>query len=117
MTDLAGDCTRVAEILLSHGVRVNPNRTAKERLALYIQREPRETGSFHFSAIEPGAYTLTITAGGFTDEKTNVSVVSGENPPLPPVVLQIAPAISKVDVTLPPQIPLRKSREGVKDPD
>jgi len=36
------------------------------------------------------------------DEKTNVSVVSGENPPLPPVVLQIAPAISKVDVTLPP---------------
>jgi hypothetical protein len=61
-----------------------------------------QTGSFHFSAVEPGAYTLTITAGGFTDEKTNVSVVSGENPPLPPVVLQIAPAISKVDVTLPP---------------
>jgi Carboxypeptidase regulatory-like domain len=61
-----------------------------------------QTGSFHFSAVEPGAYSLTITAGGFTDEKTNVSVVSGENPPLPPVVLQIAPAISKVDVTLPP---------------
>ena len=61
-----------------------------------------QTGSFHFSAVEPGAYTLTITAGGFTDEKTNVSVVSGENPPLPPVVLQIATAISKVDVSLPP---------------
>ena len=61
-----------------------------------------QTGSFHFLAVEPGAYTLTVTAGGFTDEKTNVSVVSGENPPLPPVVLQIAPAISKVDVTLPP---------------
>ncbi len=61
-----------------------------------------QTGSFHFSAVEPGVYTLNITAGGFTDEKTNVSVVSGENPPLPPVVLQIAPASSKVDVTLPP---------------
>jgi hypothetical protein len=61
-----------------------------------------QTGSLHFSAVEPGAYTLTITAGGFMDEKTNVSVVSGENPPLPPVVLQIAPAIGKVDVTLPP---------------
>src|SRR5215471_6255261 len=61
-----------------------------------------QTGSFHFSAVEPGAYALTITAAGFTDQKTNVSVVSGENPPLPPVVLQIAPAISKVDVTLPP---------------
>ncbi|HEY4362192.1 MAG TPA: carboxypeptidase-like regulatory domain-containing protein [Bryobacteraceae bacterium] len=61
-----------------------------------------QTGSFHFSAVEPGAYTLTITAGDFTDEKTNISVVSGENPPLPPIVLQIAPAISSVDVTLPP---------------
>jgi hypothetical protein len=61
-----------------------------------------QTGSFHFSAVEPGAYTLTITAGGFTDEKINLSVVSGENPPLPPVVLQIAPSISTVDVTLPP---------------
>src|SRR6516162_11323310 len=61
-----------------------------------------QTGSFHFSAVEPGAYALTITAAGFTDQKTDVSVVSGENPPLPPVVLQIAPAISKVEVTLPP---------------
>ncbi len=61
-----------------------------------------QTGSFHFSAVEPGAYTLTITAGGFTDAKTDISVVSGENPPLPPVVLQIASAVSKVDVTLPP---------------
>src|SRR6516162_5192234 len=61
-----------------------------------------QTGSFHFSAVEPGGYALTITAAGFADQKTNVSVVAGENPPLPPVVLQIAPAISKVDVTLPP---------------
>ena len=41
-------------------------------------------GSFHFSAVEPGAYTLTIKADGFTDGTPNVSVVSGENPPLPP---------------------------------
>lgn len=61
-----------------------------------------EAGSFHFSAVEPGTYTLTITAIGFTDQKTDLSVVSGENPPLPAVVLQIAPAVSKVDVTLPP---------------
>jgi hypothetical protein len=61
-----------------------------------------ETGSFHFSAVEPGAYTLNVTAGGFTDQKTDVSVVSGENPPLPLLVLQIAPAVSQVDVTLPP---------------
>jgi hypothetical protein len=61
-----------------------------------------QTGSFHFSAVEPGPYDLTITAAGFTDQKTNVSVVPGENPPLTPVVLQIAPAVSQVDVSLPP---------------
>ena len=61
-----------------------------------------ETGSFHFSAVAPAAYTLTITAAGFADEKTKASVVSGENAPLPPVVLQIAPDVSTVDVTLPP---------------
>jgi len=59
-----------------------------------------QAGSFHFSAVEPGPYTLTIAAGGFTDRKTDVSVVSGENPPLPPSVLQVAPSISKVDVGL-----------------
>jgi len=59
-----------------------------------------QAGSFHFSAVEPGTYALTITAGGFTDRKTTVSVVSGENPPLPPAVLQVAPAVSKVDVGL-----------------
>lgn len=61
-----------------------------------------QTGSFHFSAVEPGAYALTIRAAGFTDQNTNVSVISGENPPLPPAVLQIAPASTKVDVGLPP---------------
>jgi hypothetical protein len=61
-----------------------------------------QAGLFHFSAVEPGNYVLTMTAAGFTDQKTNVSVVSGENPPLAPVVLQVAPAVSKVDVGLSP---------------
>lgn len=61
-----------------------------------------ETGAFHLSAVEPGTYTLTIAALGFIDQKTNVVVVPGDNPPLPPIVLEVAPAVSKVDVTLPP---------------
>ena len=78
-------------------VRLQPPESTALRTTLTDQ-----TGSFHFTAVEPGAYALTITAAGFTDQKTNVSVVSGENPPLAPVVLQIAPAISQVDVSLPP---------------
>ncbi len=60
-----------------------------------------ETGSFHFSDVARGAYTLTLKADGFADSNTEVSVVSGENPSLPPVILQIAPAVTKVDVGLP----------------
>jgi hypothetical protein len=61
-----------------------------------------ETGSFHFSDVARGGYTLTIKADGFTDWNTEVPVVSGENPPLPPVILEISPAVTKVDVGLPP---------------
>jgi Carboxypeptidase regulatory-like domain len=61
-----------------------------------------QAGSFHFSAVEPGTYVLTIAALGFTDHKANISVLAGENPALPPVVLLVAPAINKVDVHLPP---------------
>lgn len=61
-----------------------------------------QTGSFHFSAVEPGSYSLSITAAGFTDQTAKVSVTAGDNPPLSPIVLQIAPSISKVDVGLPP---------------
>ncbi len=62
-----------------------------------------QTGSFHFSTVEPGDYALTITASGFADQNTKVSVISGENPPLPTVVLRIAPASTTVDVGLPPR--------------
>jgi hypothetical protein len=61
-----------------------------------------QVGSFHFSSVEPGSYALTIAALGFTDLETNLSVVAGENPTLPPAVLQVAPARSTVDVGLSP---------------
>lgn len=61
-----------------------------------------ETGAFHFSALVSAAYTLTITAAGFANWNTKVSVVPGENAPFPPVVLQVAPNVSTVQVGLPP---------------
>jgi hypothetical protein len=59
-----------------------------------------QSGSFQFPTVEPGMYTITIAAMGFTNGKINASVVSGVNLSLPPVVLQVAPAISRVDVGL-----------------
>lgn len=91
VTDASGSVVEAAIISLQAA------ESTAQRITLTDQ-----TGSFHFSAVEPGAYALTVTAAGFTDRKTQVSVVPGENAPIPPVVLQIAPAISKVDVGLPP---------------
>jgi hypothetical protein len=94
-----------------HGTVTDPSGSVVEAAIVRLQAAGAtaqrttvtdQTGSFHFAAVEPGAYGLTITAAGFTDQKTNFSVVSGENPPLPPLVLQIAPAVTQVDVSLPP---------------
>lgn len=59
-----------------------------------------QTGAFRFSPVPPGTWSVTIGAPGFTERRIDVTVVPGENPPLPPVVLEVAPAISKVDVGL-----------------
>jgi len=91
VTDSSGAVVEAAIVSLQAAGSTAPRTTLTD-----------QTGSFHFSAVEPGTYALTVTAAGFTDQNTKVSVICGENPPLPPVVLQIAPAISKVDVGLPP---------------
>jgi Carboxypeptidase regulatory-like domain len=78
-------------------VTLQPAGSSSQRTTITDQ-----AGLFHFPAVEPGHYALTITALGFTGHKANVSVVLGENQPLPPVALQVASAISEVDVHLPP---------------
>jgi hypothetical protein len=89
VTDASGSVVMAAIVTLQ------PAGSTAQRTTITDQ-----AGSFHFSAVEPGNYALTIAAAGFTDRKTTVSVVSGENPPLPPAVLQVAPSVSKMDVGL-----------------
>jgi hypothetical protein len=89
VTDASGS------IVVAAIVTLRPADSTRERTTITDQ-----AGSFHFFTVPPGTYTLTIAAAGFSERKTNVSVVSGENAPLPPVILEIAPAISKVDVGL-----------------
>jgi len=91
VTDASGS------VIVAAIVTLQPAGSTPQRTTITDQ-----TGSFHFSAVEPGSYALTIRAGGFADRKTDVSVVSGENPPLPPAVLEVARAITKMDVGLSP---------------
>jgi carboxypeptidase family protein len=61
-----------------------------------------QAGSFGFFAVEPGNYTITIAAPGFAIwTMPNVAVAPGDHQPLLSAVLQVAPASSSVNVTLP----------------
>jgi hypothetical protein len=61
-----------------------------------------QSGSFRFSAIEPGDYKITIAADGFTVwTAAHVAIGSGGDQPLLSAILQVAAASSSVDVTLP----------------
>jgi hypothetical protein len=58
-----------------------------------------EAGSFHFSAVEPGSYTITIADSGFALwTAANVVAGSGENEPSLSAVLQVASTSTKMDV-------------------
>jgi hypothetical protein len=63
-----------------------------------------ETGSFHFAAVAPGNYTITIVADGFAPWiAASVVVRDGENPAVTLAVLQIASASTQLDVGLSPK--------------
>jgi hypothetical protein len=63
-----------------------------------------EAGSFHFAAVAPGSYTITIVADGFAPwTAASVAVHAGENPAAISAVLQVASASTKLDVGLSPQ--------------
>jgi hypothetical protein len=56
-------------------------------------------GSFKFDAVESGRFTLSITSTGFTTwVSTDLALHTGESYELPKVELQIAPAMTDVEV-------------------
>jgi hypothetical protein len=63
-----------------------------------------EAGSFHFAAVAPGNYTITIIADGFALwTAASVVVREGENPAVTSAVLQVASASTLLDVGLSPK--------------
>jgi hypothetical protein len=63
-----------------------------------------ETGSFHFSAVAPGNYTITIVGDGFAPwTAASIMVREGETPAVTSAVLQVASVSTKLDVGLSPK--------------
>jgi hypothetical protein len=59
------------------------------------------TGFFKFDAVEPGRFSLTVTSTGFAPWiSTDVSLQTGQSYELPPVALEIASAMTAVEVTV-----------------
>ena len=84
-------------VVASAIVILQPSGSTQQRTTI---TEPN--GSFDFSAVAPGTYDLTVKALGFADREMKVTVSSGESRTVPPVVLQVAPSVSTVNVGLPP---------------
>jgi hypothetical protein len=61
-----------------------------------------DDGQYSFSAIPPGPFQLTVSAGGFATRTFAGTLQPGEIVPLPPVKLEVAPNVTKV-VVLPPE--------------
>jgi len=90
--DPSGLVVGSAVVTLESAASTNPRTTITD-----------EAGSFHFSGVAPGSYTIKIAALGFADWKSpDVVIGAGGNPPLPPVVLQVATASTQMDVGLSP---------------
>jgi hypothetical protein len=59
------------------------------------------TGFYKFDAVEPGRFSLTITSTGFaTWISTGLALHTGESYDVPPVALEIASAMTNVEVTV-----------------
>jgi len=93
VTDASGSAVAAAVVTLESAGAAGKQTTVTD-----------EAGAFRFSGLEPGTYTIAVHAAGFTVwTASNVAVAPGEDRLLPPVVLQVAPAFSKVDVGLTPR--------------
>jgi hypothetical protein len=81
-------------------------------------RESASNGSgfFSISAMQPGSYTVAISAPGFASwERAHIVFSQGENRTLPNVVLQVGAAAERVHVSAPltrsyRSIPVRAAR-------
>lgn len=58
-------------------------------------------GQFSFADVPPGSYQLTITAAGFASQTFSGVLGSGEMQQVPPIMLNIAAAVTTVQVGLP----------------
>ena len=92
VTDPSGSVVEGALITLINGASLQKHTTVTG-----------PAGAFQFPSVEPGSYLLTIAADGFATWTGDVVVRLHERQPLLSVMLRVAPASTKVDVTLPPR--------------
>jgi Carboxypeptidase regulatory-like domain len=89
-------------VLDTNGAEVSGARVILENTGSKLQRtlSTDDSGAFDFVAIEPGRFKITVIAPGFTRwQSSDVAIVPGEYYDLPQVSLEVAEAMTDVEVT------------------
>jgi hypothetical protein len=93
----------VGTVLDAEGAEVTNALVTLENTDSRVERTltTDDTGFFKFDAVEPGRFTLAITSTGFTPwVSTDVALHAGESYEVPPVALEVASAMTNVEVTV-----------------
>jgi hypothetical protein len=64
-------------------------------------------GQFLFPNVAPGSFRLRVTAPGFTAREFSAALRPGETYLVPPIILAVASAVTKVDVNVSPLTPVQ----------
>lgn len=64
-------------------------------------------GQFLFPNVAPGSFRLRVTAPGFTTREFSAALHPGETYLVPPIILAVTPAVTKVDVNGSPLTPVQ----------
>lgn len=88
VTDASGAVIPKAKIVLMN----EATQAKRETVA-------NNSGTFHFAAVQPGSYTLTISADGFrTWEERQIAMTQGADVNIPNIGLQVGTSKQEIDV-------------------
>jgi len=82
-------------------------RLTQEGQILNQQVRSGSNGQFLFPNVAPGSFRLRVTAPGFTTREFSAALRPGETYLVPPIILAVASAVTKVEVKASPLTPVQ----------
>ena len=90
-------------------------RLTQEGQILNQQVRSGSNGQFLFPNVAPGSFRLRVTAPGFTTREFSAALRPGETYLVPPIILAVASAVTKVEVKASPLTPVQVADMQIED--